>query len=428
LVEVLIGVTVFSIVALAVYEGYRSMYGLTLATKQKVIATALANEQLEVIRNMPYADVGISGSVPAGKLVREQTLSRGGFNFRVLTTIRNVDDTFDGVIGGTPSDTSPADYKFVQLDISCVGCKQFQPFNVATYVAPKSLELSSGNGALFVRVFNANGQPVEGATVEVQNSEHSPPISITDTTNKDGILQLVDIPPGNEAYSITVQKDGYSQDRTYKATAVNPYPVKPPATVEAYKLTQVSFAIDVLSELTIKTVDEACTPVGNVPFTITGVKVIGINPDKPKYTANLATGTDGQKNITELEWDDYNLEYSGVDLLRSVVELPLKLSPNKGQVQTAVIKQSVEPVFSLLVQAKDEATGEVITSAAVSLKKDGVDVPATLDCVPEGYTVFTSLSPESYHLSLTADGYQPVEKDVIISSSWQSEDIIMNKQ
>ena len=81
LVETVIGIAVFIIISAGVYEAYSSVYVLIGATKQKIIATALANEQLEVIRNLPYADVGIKDGIPAGKILHEQNITRSGILF-----------------------------------------------------------------------------------------------------------------------------------------------------------------------------------------------------------------------------------------------------------------------------------------------------------------------------------------------------------
>jgi hypothetical protein len=88
---------------------------------------ALANEQLEVARNLPYSDVGIVAGWPIGKIPYQKTEIRHGANFVVTTTVRNIDDPFDGTIGGTPNDPSPADYKLVDLSLDCPNCKNFAP-------------------------------------------------------------------------------------------------------------------------------------------------------------------------------------------------------------------------------------------------------------------------------------------------------------
>lgn len=372
LVEVLVSVAVFAYISVSIYQGYVKVMEVVRVSRVKVASAALANEQLEIIRNLPYADVGISGGLPAGKVIQNQTLTRDGVSFDVKATIRNIDDPFDGTIGGTPNDTSPADYKLIEVEISCPTCKNFQPVSFTSYVAPKGLETTSTNGALFVRVFNAVGQPVSGANVHIENNQASPPIVIDDTTNNDGVLQIVDAPPGVEAYEITVSKPGYSQEKTYLTGAPgNPNPVKPHATVGVQQVTQTSFSIDLTSTLNIASVSETCTPVGDIDFSLEGLKLIGTAPDVLKYNVNHITNGAGNKTIPALEWGTYNalLTDASYDLIGSTPLLPLTLNPSTNQ-DFKLIVASKDP-RSLLVTVKDASTQLPLSGTSVTLEKTG---------------------------------------------------------
>ncbi len=217
--ETVVGVAVFAVVAFSIYQTFVALFRAVQSNRLKLTATALAEEQVEIVRNLPYANVGIVSGLPDGSIPHVQTLTRDGIDFTVTTTVRNVDDPFDGTIGGSPNDTSPADYKLVAIEISCASCRDFKPVTFTTTSSPKSLETASTNGALFVQVFDANGVPIQGADVHVV-SNLTPPLTIDDVTNSAGLLQLVDVPPGNNAYKITVSKPGYSTEQTYPATVI----------------------------------------------------------------------------------------------------------------------------------------------------------------------------------------------------------------
>ena len=214
-VELIVGVAVFLVIVISVYTAYTSIFDTIKASRAKIEAVNLVNEQLEIIRNLPYSDVGITGSIPDGVLSHAQKLTRSGNSYYATTTVRNIDDPFDGTLGGTPNDLSPADYKLVEIDVTCASCKTFTPVVITTKVAPKNLETSTTNGALFVKVFDANGNPIPEASVHIVNNQESPAIVIDDVTNNSGVLQIVDAPPGVNAYEITVTKSGYSTDKTY---------------------------------------------------------------------------------------------------------------------------------------------------------------------------------------------------------------------
>lgn len=367
LVETLVGVAVFLIIATASYQAYISLFSLINANQYKILALNLANEQFEIIRNLPYADVGIQSGIPNGKIPRTQNITRGNVNFTVITTIKNVDLPFDGQIGSsTRPDLSPADNKLVEVEIDCDSCKGYNPVTLTTTVAPKNLETASTNGAILIKVFDANGVPVAGADVHIVNSKVTPNIIIDDTTDNNGLLQVVDAPPGTEAYKITVSKDGYSTDMTYTpGQSGNPTPTKPDATVVIQQLTQISFSIDKLSSLSFSSVTPECTPVGNIDFSLKGSKIIGTNVYK--YLVNQTTNSSGTLTNNSMEWDSYTV--TGIDSAYDIIGVsplnPIGLNPNSTQ-NVSLVVASKNP-NSLLVTVKDSATKLPITDAYVKV-------------------------------------------------------------
>ncbi len=96
---------------------------------------------------------------------------------------------------------------------------------------------------------------------------------------------------GVNAYNIAISKSGYSSDKTYTKTAGNPNPTKPDATIAQQQVTQVSFAIDRVSTFAVQTVSAVCAPLGNVGFTVSGAKTIGLN--LLKYSSSQTTNSGG---------------------------------------------------------------------------------------------------------------------------------------
>src|SRR5690606_32984490 len=312
LVELIVGSALFAMIAIGVYQSYASLSSLVSASRVKITATDLINERLELIRNMPYANVGIVGGIPSGPLNRVEVFVRDNGTFIATTTIRNIDDPFDGTIGGTPNDLSPADYKMVHIDLGCVNCKNFQEMSVTTTVAPRGLETSSTNGALFIKVFDANGDPVPNATVVIENSSVNPAISISAETNQEGMLQIVDAPPSVNAYHISVSKSGYTSEETHPLNnPSNPNPTTPHATVVLQQVTQVSFAIDLLSTMHFSAVSTSCEAVSGVSFTLAGDKLIGTSPAIRAYEETHSVDGNGMKTVSNLAWDTYSLSLSG---------------------------------------------------------------------------------------------------------------------
>ncbi|MEK7568306.1 MAG: prepilin-type N-terminal cleavage/methylation domain-containing protein, partial [Patescibacteria group bacterium] len=312
LVETLITMGIFMVFSSIFYLAYSNISSALVKSRQYAAAVSVLENEIETIRKMDYADIGISGGYPPGKIPAEKIVVAGNINFVVNVTVRNIDDPFDGTATTIPADTAPADYKTAELKISCSNCPAFGPVKMTTTVAPKNLESASNNGSLFINVFDANGQPVIGANVSVANNSLSPTIAISDLTNNGGVLQLVDIPTSTSAYEISVSKFGYSSDRTYQSGAPeNPNPTKPHATVASQQVTSISFAIDKVSVVNFKTTDSMCAAAPNIDFLQQGVKLIGTAPDILKYAVSSTTGASGVKTIGNLEWDTYG--FSNLD-------------------------------------------------------------------------------------------------------------------
>jgi hypothetical protein len=371
LVETLVSVALFALISTAAYGGFVQIMEGVKFLKFKNAANNLANEQIEILRNLPYVDVGIVNGIPAGKIQREQTITREGIDFKVVASIRDVDDPFDGQIGETPNDLSPADYKQVQFDISCINCPFEDELKYYARVSSLALETQGNNGALFVRVFDSNGVPLENANVIIQNSELDPVINISEVTNNMGVFQIVDAPTGTEAYRISATKNGYSTDRTYAVgDPDNPIPNKPHSNVATGEVTQVSFYIDKLSRLEINTKRNTCQNVGNVEFNVKGSKEIGFETLKTEIDSE--TNGSGEDSIQDLEWDSYSFEItdSQWDLVGSSPVLPLDLIPDSEQL-VELILTSKQP-NALQISVVDSETDLPISDAEVIIS-DGSD-------------------------------------------------------
>jgi prepilin-type N-terminal cleavage/methylation domain-containing protein len=364
LVEVIFAATIFSVVAVSIYQGFIAITRLVSVSRDKVAAIDLINSEFELIRNLSYENVGLQTGIPNGVLVATTTVIKDGRQFRVSRTIRNIDDPFDGTIGGSPNDLSPADYKMVQLDIYCDSCKKPVNFSATANVSPKSLETASTNGALFVRVFDANGDPVPQANISISNSDLG--ISINETTDNNGLLQLVDMPPSENSYRIIADKSGFTRDRTYATSTSNPNPLKMDATVILQNLTQISFIIDRVSSIDLRTINNSCSPVADVPFEVNGTKLIGSAPDVFKWVGNFSTDSSGIKNISNIEWDTYSFTTSGGFYLVGTNPIsPVSILPNSNQNIDLTVSND-DPAF-LLVNVKDGSTSLPISDATVRL-------------------------------------------------------------
>ncbi|MBP6912552.1 MAG: hypothetical protein KBB86_01310 [Candidatus Pacebacteria bacterium] len=372
LIEALVATSIFIIIALAVYGGFQKMLQITALIRTREVVTNLANEQFEIVRNLPYAQIGTVGGIPAGVLSQNQVLVRDDKTFTIETIIRNFDDPFDGTLGGTPNDLSPGDRKIVELTISCTQCNKFKTTSFTTHVSPKNLETASTNGALVIRVFDASGLPVPDADVNIVNSSLTPQVNLNDHTGIDGILTIVDAPPSVGNYKITVTKSGYSVDQTYPSGGSgNPNPIKLNATVVLQQITQLSFTIDRTSTIPVTTINNQCVDIADFDFDLVGTKIIGTNPNTLKNSNSFTTNSSGSVNINNVEWDTYGINGTdgAYDIIGTNPLLSLGVPPNTTQ--NMQIITAPKNGRRLVVVVKDQSTGLPVSDATVVLSKSG---------------------------------------------------------
>lgn len=378
LIETLVGVAVFLVISTAAYEAYISLFNIINLNQYKIVALNLANERFEVIRNLPYSEIGQISGIPSGQIPHVETFVRSGLTFIATTTIRNVDLPFDGTIGGVPNDLSPADNKLVEIEIGCTSCKDFTPIFQTTTIAPKNLETATTNGALFVKVFDANGIAVPNASVHIAYTATSSPIIIDDVTDANGMLRIVDVPPAVQAYNIVVSKSGYSTARTYPPGGLgNPDPIQPDATVVLQQVTQVSFSIDKLSTVSLSSVNSSCSPVAGLNFSLEGSKVIGTNV--LKYSQNLQTNGSGTYSNNSMEWDSYTIKDidNSYDISGFNPVNPVYLNPDSTKnIQISTVSNNPK---SLLVSVVDNGLQLPVTDAVVTLTNGGYNSSKTTD-------------------------------------------------
>lgn len=369
LIDVVVSIGIVVLLFGAIYLVYFSLYNSIANIEARDDATAVMNQQIETMRNMPYASVGTLGGIPSGAIQPQQAIPYGNYNFIMSTDIMNVEDPA-GATFGEPTGT--VDYKLAQLTISCPTCQDFNPLSLTTTFAPVGLESNTGQGSLFVNVFDSNGNGVPNANVTVVNSAITPAINLTDTTDNSGTLQLVGVPTSTQGYQISVSKPGYSSAQTYPLGGLgSSTPVQPNITVAQEQLSTVSFAIDRTSALTVSASNNVCKGIGGTGFSITGSKLIGTSPNLLKFSTTSATNASGTALFPNMEWDTYTfaLTSSTYDLLGTTPLTPTTINPSSTASFDFVLAPHVSK--SLLVTVTDASTGAGVPNPTVTVAQTG---------------------------------------------------------
>lgn len=376
LLETLIAVAFFVGVSVALYGIYTNVLKINRSVRAKEHMASIGNEMLEIARSIPYDSLGTKHGVPVGVLDEVVDVERDGYTFRVEYTIRNIDLPFDGLESDN-ADDAPADSKIVEVLVRCDACEtygsngQYFRDTFTTVVGPGTLESTTSTGSLYIYVLNPNGTPLQDAEVNVVNTSVSPAVSIDDNTDADGLLKIIGAAPSVEGYQISVTNTLSSTDQTYDSADLGgSTPVKPHATVAVGDITEITFQVGKLSDLSIESVDSFCVPIANFDFNLLGSKLLGTVPDYYKYDTDIATNGLGVRDLTDMEWDDYVVTPldATYDLIGSNPLLDFTLEPNTDQSLQLVAQVKNRP--TVMVTVKDSVTGLALTDADVRLSKD----------------------------------------------------------
>lgn len=423
LIGIIITLGIFAILSQAVVTLAFSAYDLISYNRARVSARHIALESMEIVRNAPYADIGTVGGIPSGIFTQKQDVSRNGQNYTIRTSISYVDDPFDGV---SPADTLPTDYKRVHIEVSWGGVAKsgFNEVSINTDIAPKGIESTAGTGTLSILVFNALGQPVPQAQVQIAAST-TPSVNATYFTSDTGRVVLPGAPICNSCYQITVSKTGLSTDRTYSTSEVV-NPTKPLVSILAGQLTETSFSIDSFARLSINTLGE--TPdfpiLPNQIIHVRGEKTIGKDGlDNPIYKFDQEVVTDSQGNlvIEELEWDNYHIALPS-DSANEIAGLnpttPIPVNPKDNI--NLLVSLAPDNRSSLLARFED-GSSHLVGSVEATLKDDtgfeaskssGLEGTANF-----GQVFFNGLENKVYTFIATASGFLDYTINIPVSNN-----------
>ncbi len=251
LIEAIIGTALMLVVFVSIFGVFNMGIKLVGKSKAKAGATALAQEQMEMIRNLPYDGVATLGGIPAGNIPQTETIILNGIEYTRRTLIRYVDDPKDG-IGALDENGLTADYKVIKSELSWQGASE--PIIFVSNIIPKGIETVAGGGTLVIDVFDASVQPVVSAKVYVENASTSPAVSVDYYTNSEGRV-MVPGAPAASSYEITVSKENYSTAKTYDAASPNVNPSPGHLTIIEGETTEASFVIDRVSAETVRTLE-----------------------------------------------------------------------------------------------------------------------------------------------------------------------------
>jgi len=422
IIEALVTLFIFSLITMTFYSIFSLGGSYIIESKNRLGAVALANEKMEIIRNLKYDDIGIVGGIPSGSIVAEEDVAESKHTYHVKTFIQYIDDPFDGV---SPDDLNSSDYKRVKVTISWKGVKGADSsfFLVARFVPP-GIEQNSTGGILSVNVIGSNGIGVPQASVYITNTDVNPYINMTTLTDDSGNLMLPGAPQSTQGYHMHISKNGYETVDTIDPDTVTYSVVDVPASVVDGMLNTQSFVENGLVDLKIITVDALENPLPNIDFYLEGGRILGTDQitflNQYNLISDSMTDASGEKTFSDISPGQFLVSnigtaqgytkigmdaFSKFDVVKNEYTLPT-IAP--GESREAKIRFASNDNDSLLlnvVKATDDAPidGAIVTLTSASGYSE--NITTSLDGVAFFPIAVNPLAAGLYTITVMASGY-----------------------
>jgi hypothetical protein len=199
IVEILVSLMIFSIVAIGMSYSMLSMTRLTGDATARETATNLAAEEIDRVAALPDA-FDVHDAVTPKQVVID------GITFSVATNTSWVGangSTGDCGIGG-----GQLQYKRVRVLVTWEGMYLQNPVRADSALAPSTRINDPAAGTLLIHVHNEKGDGLQGVTVALAKTSGG--LGVTDPidpTDVDGCTFVLKAPPGT--YNVTLSKAGY---------------------------------------------------------------------------------------------------------------------------------------------------------------------------------------------------------------------------
>ncbi|MEI6588101.1 MAG: carboxypeptidase-like regulatory domain-containing protein, partial [Candidatus Moraniibacteriota bacterium] len=215
LIEGLTVLFIFALVTVTFYSVFSIGIRYIQDAKNRLGALAIANEKIEIIRNLQYDSIGTDEGAIEGDIPQDQDVLENTRQYHIHTDVSYVDDPYDGL---AYSDTAWfEDYKRVTVTISWVNGGGTEEVKLVSRFVPPGKEVPHiGDGILSINIFSdqPGGVGIPGSRVDIYNPDTEiDTYGITDST---GNVTFMGSRVSNsiQKYQLTVTKNGYETVHT----------------------------------------------------------------------------------------------------------------------------------------------------------------------------------------------------------------------
>jgi Tfp pilus assembly protein PilV len=193
--EVVVAASVLAITVLAILSGLDASARSSSDNRQRTVASALAEQDLERMRGMKVADLsGYANTAPA---------TVGGVKYTVNSNAQWVNDGTGAAASCADDGSSPGTYLQISSSVQAAQGARTAPVTLTSLMAPPV-----GAGSLAVRVRSAADQPVSNATITISGpAPHDTPpdnsVVQTGKTNATGCVVFGFLPTGTYTVQMT---------------------------------------------------------------------------------------------------------------------------------------------------------------------------------------------------------------------------------
>lgn len=434
LIEALVLIFVFSVSSLAFYSVFSVGVQYITNSKNKVIAVSLVNKRMELLRNISYDDAAIIGGIPNGNIDPDEYVTVGDKTFHLITDIRYHDDADDGIFGGSPNDTVPNDYKMASVTAYWGAESDKEKATLSSRFVPAGVETTAGGGTLSLNAIDFSGSPVPNVSVNVFNDQVSPTVDYNTQTDANGNLLLQGVPTDTDQnYQLTFSKSSYETVITYSPIAAGFIPEYTHIAIIEGALNEKTMRIDLLSDLSIESIDSFGDDVGDADFDLIGGRRLDdgtVPPGEYNYNDSHSTDSNGDFSVDDISPGEYTISIAGdtstdyefwkVNPGTDSDSEIFNLSPGVDLTTQLILMDKL--VDSVFVKVTDSVNNAPIEGATVQLKNEilGYDVELSSDKYGNVYFPETLSTPlqngQSYELNISATDYQNNTTDVIVNN------------
>ncbi len=428
MIEALTVLFIFALITTSFYSMISIGSRHIINAKNRLGALALANEKMEIARNIKYYDLGTDNGAISGVLKGEEDIYKSTRLYHVRTLVEYVRDQFDGDF---PDDVAWNDYKRVIIEVTWNnGNGATDMVKLVSRFVPPGLEVPDPKaGILVINVFSnqPGGVGIPYTNVHVVNPDTG--LDTTFTTDDSGSYALMGdkITNSIQKYQITVSKDGYETAHTYPPypdTAYNPIDVH--ASVVVGSMNVANIVQNELADMTVETVDHLDQKISSIQFKIIGGRQLGTDAvDLSKKYFSLdsteTTNSSGEKEFNDISPGKYTIEpqlaATSYELIGIQPLIPLQLL--SASPQTVKIRLADKTKTGMIIKTiKDETNpAEPLENATVTITKELFtdNLVTSIDGAVYFPKDSTPLEAGTYDVHITASGYNDNDFQITVS-------------